>query len=269
MKKQVRQLKVQERQAVMNTLDKTKLVPFVCSCVSSTLVPSLFPERKKLWESVKDTYNLSSFIYSAADTYVCYYDQHSKGKEKYANLYLAWLKHISSFTCTSQPTLSTLALLFSRCGQVYQPQTKRTVVASILHAVQEGIQSQMANMIATFETESVEPRLLTESDDTALYRISGWALKSVTDSVTKLIKVEKCKKDAQDQLNLLMTLKRHQDEKEFLPPGAKYLDRGGLTFMHSSLLPWLHAVEDSIKVYLNHHGYKKYGKDIFCVSLCI
>ena len=156
----------------------------------------------------------------------CFYDQHSKGKEKYANLYLTWLKYISSFTCKSQQSLATLcrlALLFSHCRVDYPPQVRRTVVASILHAVQEGMQSQMANMIATFETDSVVSQLPSANDDTALYRISGWALKSAIENVAKLIKNDK---GAQGQLDLL-SLKRHQDEKIFLPPGARYLDRGG------------------------------------------
>ena len=36
--------------------------------------------------------------------------------------------------------------------------------------------------------------------------------------------------------------------------------------MHSSLLPWLHAVEASMKVFLKQDGYKKYGRNIFSVS---
>ena len=67
-------------------------------------------------------------------------------------------------------TLCRLALLLSHCRVDYPPQV-RTVVASILHAVQEGTQSQMANMIATFETDSVVSQLPSANDYTALYRI--------------------------------------------------------------------------------------------------
>ena len=125
----------------------------------------------------------------------------------------------------------------------------------------------MASTIATIETDSVMSQLPSSNDDTALYRISGWALKSTIEHVTKLIRNDITKEDAQDQLDLLLSLKRHEDEKEFLPSGARYLDRGGLTFMQSSLLPWLYAIEESMHVYLNQDGYKKYGKDIFSVSL--
>ena len=71
-------------------------------------------------------------------------------------------------------------------------------------------------------------QLPSSNDDTALYRISGWALKSTIEHVTKLIRNDITKEDAQDQLDLLLSLKRHEDEKEFLPSGARYLDRGGI-----------------------------------------
>lgn len=148
---------------------------FVCHSVPASLVPSLFPEHMQLWKLLQDTDELKDFIHCAADDYLPFYDQHSKGKEKYANLYLTWLKYISSFTCKSQQLLATLcrlALLFGHCRVDYWPQVRRTVIASILHAVQEGMQSQMANMIATFETDFVVSQLPSANDDTALYHIS-------------------------------------------------------------------------------------------------
>ena len=60
---------------------------------------------------------------------------------------------------------------------------QRIVIACILHSVQEGMQSQMAAEIETIEVEPSVSELL--GDDTALYRISGWALKSIIDT-TKL-----------------------------------------------------------------------------------
>lgn len=161
------------RSGQFNRIDKPKLVDFVCHSLPASLVPSLFPECMQLWNLLQDTDELKDFIHCAADDYLRFYDQHSKGKEKYANLYLTWLKYISSFTCKSQQSLATLcrlALLFSHCRVDYQPQV-RTVIASILHAVQEGMQFQMANMIATFKTDSVVSQLPSANDDTALYRI--------------------------------------------------------------------------------------------------
>ena len=111
MKKRVRQLQLRERHEIVKAVNKTTLVNFVQDRVSTSLVPSLFLDRMKLWESLKDTKKLKDFISSAADKYIDYFDEHSKGKENYANLYLAWLDYIRSFTCRSQQTLATLCSL--------------------------------------------------------------------------------------------------------------------------------------------------------------
>ena len=266
-KKKVRQLKIQERKSVVESVDKAQLLSHVCDSVSKGLVSSLFPERMELWKYLQDTKEFEHFVYSAADKYIIFFDQHSKGKEKYANLYLTWLKYITSFTCRSKQslvTLCTLSLLLGGYGSAIQPETQRTVIASILHGVQEGMQCQMAAKIEEVESEPSMSEL--PGDDTALYRISGWALKSAIDLTRKAFKQENAREEVQHQLHLLNSLKRPNASKGTLPSGAQYLDRGGLTFMQPSLLPWLHAVEDSMKMYLNQDGYKKYGKDIFSVS---
>ena len=82
----------------------------------------------------------------------------------------------------------------------------------------------------------------------------------------KALKQGNTKEEVQHQLDLLNSLKRPNTSKDTLPSGAQYLDHGGLTFMQPSLLPWLHAVVESMKIFLNQDGYKKYSKDIFSVS---
>ena len=65
----------------------------------------------------------------------------------------------------------------------------------------------------------------------------------------------------EEQLQLLLALKTPNEQKTYFPRGVQYLDRGGLTFIHSSLLSWLQKVEASVKVYLNQDGLvKKYLK---------
>lgn len=72
----------------MNSVDKARLIAYVQDNVKASLLPTLFPERMTVWESLQGTNELSDFVHSAADDYVRFYDQHSKGKEKYADLYL-------------------------------------------------------------------------------------------------------------------------------------------------------------------------------------
>ena len=206
------------------------------------------------------------FVYSAVDKYVSLYEVNSKGKDKYANLYLAWLDYnvIRCFTCWTKQTLASLAslaLLFGN-NSTALPETKRTIVAAILHATQEGIQSQMAAKIEQLEVAPCVSEV--HADDTALYRISGWALKSCIDNVRKKLKLSNTDTHVQ-QLDLLLLLQRPNSTKDSLPLGAQYLDRGGLTFVQPHLLPWLNAVEASMKLHLCQSGYTKYGKDIFQV----
>ena len=124
----------------------------------------------------------------------------------------------------------------------------------------------MAAHIETIDTDPCAAEI--PSDDTALYRISGWALKSTIDYRKWMLKRGAgTTVQVQQELDLLSALKRLNVAKSSLPLGAQYLDRGGLTFMHSSLLPWMRAAEASMKVYLNQDGYKKYGKHIFRVRV--
>ena len=137
---------------------------------------------------MQDTVKLKNFIHSAIDKFILLFEQNSIGK-KYANLYLAWLDYICSSACPSKQTLAalaTLALLRGNCDIGILSDTQRTVIAAVLHAVQDAIQSQMATEIEKLEDDSI----VTEypADDTALYRLSGWALKSCIDNTIKLVK---------------------------------------------------------------------------------
>ena len=143
--------------------------------VSGTLIPSLFPERLVLWESMQDTVQLKNFICSAIDKYMSLFKQNSEGKDKYANLYLSWLDYIRTFTCRSKQTLATLATLAllrgnnAQCTQSrISSDTQRTVISAILHAVQGGIQSQMATTIEKLEDEVHVNEIELPADDTAL-----------------------------------------------------------------------------------------------------
>ena len=96
--KSTRILKSQERSDIQE-VNKVTVVLYVQNTVANSLVPSLYPDRQTLWELIQDIDGLKSFIYSAVDKYVSLYEANSKGKDKYANLYLAWLDYIRGFTC--------------------------------------------------------------------------------------------------------------------------------------------------------------------------
>ena len=141
-----RQLTVKERKSLVEAVDKAQLLTYMYMYVQDSvlkgIVPVLFPERMKLWKYLKDTKEVEYFIYSAAlkYMYVAFYNKHSKGEQKYANLYLTWLNFISCFTCRSQQSLATLCLLSLLLEQynlpAVHPKMQRTVITCILHGVQ-------------------------------------------------------------------------------------------------------------------------------------
>lgn len=202
----IRALNKQERVNVQ-AINREAVVVHVQKTVSECLMPDLFPERLKLWESIQDTVELKNFIHSTIAKFMLLLENYSKGKDKYANLYLAWLDYIRNFTCRPKQTLVTLATLTLLIGSQEldtSVSTQRTVIAAILHAVQDGIQAQVATKIENLEFESsvTEPT----EDDTALYRISGWALKSCIDKSEKEYK-ERKQPHTHQQLQLLLALK--------------------------------------------------------------
>ena len=237
-------------------------------------MPSLFPERLSFWESIEKTEEMQTFLVGAINKYLALYEANAKGKSRYTNLYLAWLQYIRTFTCeterTSESTAKWSRVLSKHDGELPTDNIQRTVISCILHAVQAGVQQEMAEKIEKIDCVESVPQEYEEklSDDTALLRISGWALKSVIQLKKNAIHAAK-KNSAEDELELqlLTALKRSPESKSSLPAGARYLDRGGLTFVHSSLLPWAQALEASIKQHMNQAGYKKYGKQIFKVFI--
>ena len=118
-------------------------------------------------------------------------------------------------------------LFFDNNNSTALPETKRTIVAAILHATQEGIQSQMATKIE-LEVAACVSEL--HAEDIALYRISGWDLKSCIDNVRKNLKLSNTDTHFQ-QLDLLLPLQRPNSTKDSLPLGAQYLDHAGLTLI--------------------------------------
>ena len=263
-KQKVRLLKQHERHQLVKAINKSEIMSQVFKVVPVSLVSNLFPKRLLLWHSIKDSKELATFTLTAIDHYLFLIEKHSKGKEKYAHLYLAWLEYIRIYTCRSKQTLSSLATMALLKRPEISFDIQRTVIASILHAVQDAVQSQMTLKIEALGTESTEqgPQEIS-ADETSLYRISGWALKSCIDNTRKCLKG---KQTSNPQLDLLLRLKRPQSDKEYLPKGAKFLDRGGLTFVHSWLLPWVKQIEASVEIYLNPTGFAKYGKDVFHIT---
>ena len=68
------------------------------------------------------------------------------------------------------------------------------------------------------------------------------------------------------ELALLKQLK--DGEKSELPPAVHIQDRGHMTFMNPTLLPFIRNTTAEIRKLLNYQEYSKYGKDFFKVTAC-
>lgn len=260
-KKKTKLLNKDERSEILKSVNREHVISHVMNKVPSELMSTIFPSRLEFWESIQQSDAFKSFITKNIDHYLELYLKHSKGKDKYANLYIDWMKVMTSYTCKSQQTVATVAELGLLATK---NEVNTTVIASVLHALQEGVQIEMSKCIETLHTVSVPDDFL--SDDTGLYRISGWALKSSIDHKRGDLKNGRGNMDiTKKEIEILTALKCTMDEKGKLPLGTQIMDRGGLTYIKPKLLSWVRAVEVSMKENLNHKGYQKYGKNIFKV----
>jgi hypothetical protein len=266
-----RLLRAEERREVGN-INREILVLFVYDRVASELAGELFPERLQLWEALKSTSCIRTIVDAAVASYLKLYSECSKGREKYAELFLRWLDVVRSYTCEVYKTEDTKALLqyaMEKCCQLgvnASDYTKRTVIAVILNAIYQGIQQQMANKIEGISFGTNESCVTEPSDVVALHRICGWSLKSAIDQHRKHLKL-KASSNMANELNLLEAIKLPSEAKQFLPSALQYLDRGGLTFMRSPFLPWMQGIEEKMVQHLNVDSYRRYGQKLFQVCL--
>ena len=104
------------------------------------------------------------------------------------------------------------------------------------------------------------------SDEVALHRICGWALKSAIDHVHTQTQISKENTTYTRQLELLKAMKLVHCDKHLLPMPVQYLDRGGLTFLKSLFWPWMTSIEESMIEKLNQKSYRLYGSKLFEVN---
>lgn len=257
-------LTVDERQRVAE-IDRVKLIDSVTLRVEKELLEHLFPDRLILWEYMKSCNRLQTLVNYSANKYLELYSKCETVADKDTELFLRWLDVMRSLTCEEKQTEETKILLnqvLDNCG--VKNQTKQSLVAIVLNGVFLGISHQMATRVESLSVarhESIEKdEPFKPSDDVALHRICGWALKSASDHLKTHSRLDS------GELNLIDSLKLPQSDKHLLPKSVQYLDRGGLTFMKPSFWPWMNAAELKIIEYLNQKSYGMYGEKIFLVT---
>ena len=245
--------------AIIADVDDTQLLCDVYTTVSRDLVGELFPERAQLWENlVTCSDKLGVFVNYAADRYIQLYLS-CTGCDKHAKLYLKWLDVTREFTCESKQTDETATIIEEAFGNSdATPETMRTVLATLLNGVYLGFCKQMAVAVEKMSTSTQQMENIETakpSDEVAVQRLCGWALKSATDLL-------KSQSPQSKELQLLTSLSLDKHDKPQLPPALQYL-----TFMRPTFLPWMIAVEGKMVQHLNQKSYNQYGENFFQVKL--
>jgi hypothetical protein len=258
-----------ERRKIAVEVNKEKLTADVIAKVCSELFEESFPERALLWEYIKSHNQLAKIINCSSSKYIHLYSSNAaRARDKNSVLFLQWLDVVRSWTCEEKVTEETRidAPQFSKA-------TKQTLLAMILNAVYLGLSHQMAEtaeqISITTQSAHSSDSSPSASDDVAMHRLFGWALKSTKDNLD--VQASKCKKVChkeqlslvKDQLRLVHDLKISSAEKHLLPKPVQYLDRGGLTFLKPRMWSWMAAFEVRAIQYLNQKCYRQYGSKLF------
>ena len=146
------------------------------SRVEGDLFGDLFPERVELWEHLHSGNRLQNL----AEKYLKLYDECSCVCDKDAELFLRWLDVMRSFTCKEAQTEETKALLIQILDGLSVSDVTQQTMLAIIHL---GLCKQMAETVeeislAIHESADLETSGSKPSDDVALHRICGWALRS-------------------------------------------------------------------------------------------
>ena len=123
---------------------------------------------------------------------------------KDSELFLRWLDVMRSLTCEEKQTDVTKTMTQQVCGIPGVKETQGSTVAIVLNAIHWGISQQMSNLlekISSSHHEDTQPLIEEKpSDDVAMHRICGWALKSASDHLKARMKNAEQKKPANAQL---------------------------------------------------------------------
>ena len=175
-----RMLQVKERKAlstVLRSLDKKSICSKVVTTVDCGLHFSCYPERKAFWDSIRSSTALQALIDEATEEFARLYLTHDRGPTKYVRFLRAWLQYMLTFTGdqpASQKTCTLRAQLAECYSQPVSEDTRRVVICDILHTLQLLLQTELVTELKG--SHQLPSEGVRGSDDTALYRIGGWAI---------------------------------------------------------------------------------------------
>ena len=217
----------------LKSLDQDAVCAVVETTVSAGLHFVCYPEKKAFWESIRGTAALRSFIAAASHEFVQLYETCGRGANKYARFFRSWLEYMLTHT-RDQPSASSKELWgnLAKCySQTVSNDIKRVILCEILHSLQHHLQRTLIiELEDRCEDNSTKTELAVGSNDTALYRIGGWALLSAAKFRQKHIRQNTGNiKDLREELHILKALQLPNELKAHVPVGLKYLVLVALT----------------------------------------
>ena len=240
-----------------------------------------FKERLQLWGYIKtaNVAGLDSLLSTLLLNFVELYTKHSKGKDKYTKLLLSWYAYMQEYTAKDSEkgkvAWSELIVHWSDPDSIAES-TKSCLMSSLLN----GSLNEMMKRVECCLSNSPEHDATSwfplaegykADDEVSLYRLAGFALFScIRFRRRKLIwrrKLGVSKETAQRYRTEHAILQQLRDaDKCDLPPAIHIQDRGGMTFIHPMLIPFVKNAVGEIRLLLNYEEYSKQGKEFFNVS---
>ena len=230
--------------------------------------------------------NLDNIVVHLRDLFIYLYSKYDgpKSKDKYCAFQLEWHKHCSAFLLDSTSSMDDIGLPVSEnkdlarscadwvkfCDKAGVNQESRNRVMMVMCAAVYNFLLQRVSQFIKEEIvgeQSANNATSYEDSDDVLYRFCGAALASMLHSRYKLIRT--CPLERKDAVSMEISLLQsvNSKEKSHIPNYLQYRDRGFMYFPSESFLPFLRAVDKSVKKYTNPDCFQHHGSQLVEVSI--
>ena len=232
---------------------------------------SAFPARASMWKYMQDSPALLLMIDHLKENFISLYEANFRGKDKYARFLVAWHENLSHIAVAGCKTVDDIWFkLLDGCEHKGEASDRSTILTAVAKGVYE-IMNEKVTKPVTRVASYPQGKGSAPDDDASIIWVCGFALHSTISLRKKALLINQHRKHKQvtrqhykNEMKLLRKLKA--DDKSFLPPLIKYQDRGKMTIMHPSMLPFGRKVFTVIRSSLNYDKYVEHGSEIFSIA---
>lgn len=283
---------------VMPKKDRTELISTVKAIAPSILFEEI---RSDIEEQFQDS-GLKGFVTSLfendelmlqivrhhRDTFAVLYEKCKPMKNSFMQFQLDWYTWCSAFLLEEQYTLAAINISENDAGYSEIVTIRNTWLEfcrasstpvptsnPIMLAVSKRLYRFLLDHVSTFQ-DSLVKRCSMEDDSTSssfsdgddvYYRFGGAAICGMLKNRYKAIK--KCHSTARNMLSVEISILQAMKlkDKSTIPAYLSYRDKGFLYFPDTSLIPFLHNFDDTLKEVVNEEGFHKHGDNL--VKVCV